>query len=251
MTFILRIEDLPPLSERQERLPVHHALTLHSIDSWDFATTLSPGTPSIYPQIVEESLYTEVGNGVFKMEDHPVREEGRHERRRSKGVYWANEPDIALEEEPFETELLSSSDPSDLEYADPGPSSSTSTDGSSPPSSLPDSTSNQSPQNPKIPIPMDPLRGNTFTHNLPDANPSSYPASKSSADGHRLSSSSSQVGLWQKFKSNVRRPSTRDGPGLDEDEKASARKRMTSLFGDAGKHVMTKTSNHTAQAVGQ
>jgi hypothetical protein len=105
-------------------------------------------------------------------------------------------------------------------------------------------------------MPIDALPGAsntvTYEHNLSETNPPSlrvFSSSKSSPDGRRLSSSSSQVGLWQKFKSNVRRPST--GDGLAEDEKASPRKKMSNVFGDARKHVMTKTSNQAAQAVGQ
>jgi hypothetical protein len=208
--------------------------------------TLNPGTSSIYPNIVEEPFLAENVKASDEMQDDPARVKEGQERRHSKGVSWASQSDIVLEQdEPPEADLPSSSVPSDSDFADLGPSPSTSTaddHGSSPPSSYHDSTPIPRPRSPDMPTPMDPLRKNT--------NPSSprvFPSvSKSSLDGRRLSSSSSQVGLWQKFKSNVRRPSTRDG--FDEDEKASPRKRMSSLLG--GKYVMTKTSN-AAQAVGK
>lgn len=196
------LKDLPPLSERQERRLAHHAQTLHSIDSWDFTTTLN--SSAFYAQTMEgvgspsQVENTEPGDGVFEIEDNPVLEDQSHKRRHIKGVSWANEPEITSEQG----------------FTDPGPSPSTSpTDDSSTSSSLRDSTPISRPQSPNRLIPVAPLPQNALTHkrNLSDVNLPSLrvftSTSKSSLDGHGLSSSS-QVGLWQRFKSNVRR---RDG----------------------------------------
>lgn len=183
----------------------------------------------------------------------------QHLKKHIKGVSWANEPQNVSEQgdELPETDLPSP-DPSESDYADRGTSSSSSTtECSSPPSSFPHSTSISisRPQIPNISMPADAHSRNTPVHDIKTSN-SSPPSlrafrsiPRSSADGRRLSSSSSQVGLWQKFKSNVRRPSARDW--LDEDEKTSPRKGLNSMFGDAGKHMMNMTSNHAAQAVGR
>jgi serine/threonine-protein kinase OSR1/STK39 len=221
-----RTEDLPPLSERQERRAAHHPQALHIVDSWDFATTLSPGVA--YEQRAEAGSssradYSQASDGVFEIEDDPVRQEERHKARIPKGISWAQESDLAPvqdELEPPETDIQSPSDLSDSDAADPqasrSPSTSATDDDSSPPSSFPDPTSIP---NPRIllaqPIDVLPMNKPPHERELSAAGPSLRvfpPTSTSSPNLRPLSSSASQVGLWQKFKSNVRRPSTRDGP---------------------------------------
>ena len=225
LNIVLRIEDLPPLSERQERRLAHQAQTLHSVDSWDFTTTLNPSTPNVYPSTREEvgPLFQggniELGDGIFEMEDDPAHEKERREQRHGKCVYWADESKMESQpNDPPEMDLPSSSDPSDSDCADPGLSPSTSpADGSSPPSSFSDSTTVPRLQSPKNHMP-------TNDHRPSETNPQSFrmfPTSKPSSDQRRLSSSSSQVGLWKKFKTNVRGSPTRDslqGKPKKEDE---------------------------------
>jgi len=259
---MVRTEDLPPLSDRQERRLAHHARTLNSLDSWDFAATLHPATTSVYRQGIgglgpqSQAENTEACGGVFEMEDPPMHQDEGHERQHSRGVSWVNDREIEIEQD--EPDLPSSSDPSDSDFTDPDPSPSTSiADGSSPPSSLPDPTLIPIPHTPDISMRMDAFLNNndTHEHHLSDSAPPSLPVfprtSKSSPlDGKFPAPSPTQTGLWKKIKGNVRRPSTRDGSESD-DKVASPRKKMSSLFGDAGKHAIIKTSSHAAQAVGQ
>jgi serine/threonine-protein kinase OSR1/STK39 len=252
LTFMMWTEDLPPLSERQERRVAHHPQALHTLDSWDFATTLSPAVAGGHEQKVTSYIAnnSQAGDGVFEMEDDPRRQEERHKGRDPKGISWAQELEIALVQDELErpeTDIPSSSDLSDSDVADPqaGRSPSTSiTDDSSPPSSFPDSTPIP---NPRIPLaqPIDIPPMGTLPHecDLSATNSSIrvFPSTSiSSSPGRRpLSSSANQAGLWQKFKSNVRRPSTRDGPSTDD--KSSTRRGMSSVFGDASKQVTATT----------
>lgn len=220
-------EDLPPLTQRQERRIATHAQTLHSVDSWDFATTLNSATTSVYRRRVLEDMDLAAGpqepgriDGVFEMEgeimgDDDNQRGGQHAR----GVSWDEGPPVVFEVEPSEADPTPSPlDTDDLETAieisQSPPSSSTSD--SSPPSSFVDSTL-------KPPEPPSHIPGVATALAVPEPRlktSSSHiitvsPVSSSSSASVRSSASSKQ-NMWSKIKSNVRRHGSRNHISVGE-----------------------------------
>ena len=238
--IVMPTEDLPPLTHRQERRVAHnsHALTHHSIDSWDFATTLNSPTTSVHRRRMLEEMdlatpewdgewEAEEMGGMFEMEGE--REEGK---RHSNAVSWGAEDvgprEVEVEQEQglrggreaeteteteTETEVeiegipSSSSSPSDAEF--PGASLAPSpASGSSPATSVAEIGSEPPPITPK---PTD-TRALAVPQAPPQVPVSSLPPLASSAPAPSTGGKSaaagatatvrrvSSQGLWRKIK---------------------------------------------------
>ncbi|RDB29513.1 Serine/threonine-protein kinase fray2 [Hypsizygus marmoreus] len=260
------LKDLPPLTLRQERRIANNTQTLHSLDSWDFATTLHSATTSVFRRRALEDMdfgvpgeEAEKCEGVFHMEDEVLdKPEAKQEsRRHSRGVSWANEPIILNVQERAQDADPSApaSSPSGSDLSGPAadlsssPVSSNLSD-SSPPSSIAESKT--APE--MITSAILPLKDSEELSNTP-SHPTSHlltSISSPSAATSVLSVSSKQhsQGLWRKFKSNVRRPNSRSDC-VGDDEKPQPEKREKSSMGsfltEAGRHVRSMTSGAILQ----
>ncbi|KAG5648223.1 hypothetical protein DXG03_006180 [Asterophora parasitica] len=214
------LKNLPPLTQRQERRITMNSLTMHSLDSWDFAsTTLHPGTPGLHQRrFIEELDVLEEPRGhndVFDTEDGAV---GAFEG--DKGTFWDDEAGGPNEQEGASDDRSLSS--SDYGFSDPI------LEGSSPPSSL-GSESGPPPPSTISSMKVSKISGSdsgthdwkTLTKKIPikikesasqSSNQSSSTASSSPSPSDLSSSTPHKKGIWHKVKANVRGTPSRDHP---------------------------------------
>ncbi|GLB36455.1 putative serine/Threonine protein kinases, catalytic domain [Lyophyllum shimeji] len=224
------LKDLPPLAQRQERRVTKNTQTMHSLDSWDFATTtLHSPTPSLHQRRAFESINlaesSQDDEGVFEMEEGTngdVKQDSNKERS-SEEVSWSRDNDNANEHEASDIDpSLSSSSPSSSELSSGPPHT-------SPPSSLASSCSPPPPaigSDTVVERPSAHEHKKTLSEKVPIkpsgsqlANQASSITSSSPSSSFLSSSSlasSPRKSLWHRVKSNVRRTGSRD---LDEGEK--------------------------------
>ncbi|KAJ8462443.1 hypothetical protein ONZ45_g17931 [Pleurotus djamor] len=208
------LKNLPPLSQRQERLPVSSALSHRTIESWDFATTIHTPNASIYRRRPSEDkdyfARTTSGDDVSASD---FSWHGSHTslpgKRHAKGVSWHEDPPVLDEEEdlggiddPLDASARSSPD---RIFAD---DQEVQTDASTSPSSisllekpLPTSQSKQpSPSLVTNPLPSQPPAPPAEVQPQPPLTQSELPPSSTSSSG-----------IWRKLKTNLRRPSSSRG----------------------------------------
>lgn len=259
--FITSKENLPPLTQRQERRATRHSQTLHTVDSWDFATTPNSATTSVYRRkisdiddIIQPDTPQSTGakpNGILETEDETAPHGGVTEAGHPKGISWVGATD-ALElngipnADPPTSPSASDTNTSSVPVYTDSHLASSSVGGSSPPSSLGEQALHSQGKASKNLTP-----NGTTTTGLKTVS-SRYPTS-SSPNASLLSTSPNQQGLWHKIKSNVRRPSNR-GDITTNGEKVGitaeisdkkAKSGMSGLLANAGKHARSMTANQT------
>ncbi|KAF9015020.1 kinase-like domain-containing protein [Cyathus striatus] len=165
-------EDLPPLTQRQERRITKNSQSLLSIDSWDFATTVRSPTASVYRNRVLDDTYSPAESS--KLDDVET-EQPTHKAH--------------------------------MERSEPMPSSPSDSQGSAGPSESPEEgkyfLSPPSPSTAPSSVP-DSLHMASATIFRPPKTYLSQNSTTPPGDG--------SLSLWRKIKSNVRRPSSRGGP---------------------------------------
>ncbi|TFK41307.1 kinase-like domain-containing protein [Crucibulum laeve] len=296
------LKDLPPLTQRQERriAKTHH--TLHSLDSWDFNTTVHSPTSSVYRRKALEDMVaaereadTNQAEGVFEMEEererwrtNERREVDHSSRAHSANVSFAEEPIMEWVEDTVEPTSASPTayqtfipnlDPAS-ESSSPSPPPSPSTAPSSFPDSLPIHDKHEtaaltpaptlSPaQAPKATkgtavigtkTPETATEGQatitetqdvTKTPEVPTEAPETVTAARPESRPSIAPTSGNPRSLWRKFKSNVRRPSSRGGPTSD-DKPATENTQTAEEKGSlkSSKSKLSRPANMTAHAVG-
>lgn len=259
---------MPPLTQRQERRIASQAQPIHSVDSWDFATTLNSATTSVYRRrILEDMDHAAESDGPSRIHGIFETESGEQESgRHSKAVSWDEDPSVVLEQDQYEsseTDALSSSPP-DTDYIDASvgisqsPASSATSDSSSP-SSFIDSTL-KPPQELSSHIPN---VISVLAVPIPRPAPSSphilaASSVSSSSSASVISSSPNQRSFWNKLKSNVRRQEPRTDVAI-HNEKGRATPSdilkgaggVSSRLSGAGRHIRSKANTHTSHASGK
>lgn len=99
------LKDLPPLTKRQERRAVNQIHFPHSIDSWDFMTTVnSPATSAYRRRVLEEFVAAEDGEGQYQETD-----DEQDSRGESRAVAWDSEPARGQDQQSKAVTVVSSS----------------------------------------------------------------------------------------------------------------------------------------------
>ncbi|KAG6910568.1 hypothetical protein DXG01_009518 [Tephrocybe rancida] len=214
------LKDLPPLTQRQERRVLKNSQTMQSLDSWDFATTMTtghPGVSGLHQRLTDEDLVLVRDSGeVFEM-DADLLQHGAvsTSRRHSKELTWADQTgQINLEDDVLREVMYdpspSSSPPSDAGSSDPVVST--------PSTSLSADSSKSSPLSSPITVQVILSHSNSATAVAKTVeSPAHPPFLSSSVPSSILStppssfSSSPRHGLWHRVKSNVRGSSSRSG----------------------------------------
>ncbi|KAG6889370.1 hypothetical protein C0995_001435 [Termitomyces sp. Mi166 len=198
-------EDLPPLTQRQERQVLKNSQTMQSFDSWDFTTTtVHPGLPRRLTG--EDPALGEEYNDVFEMDGDPLQHRAASLRylRRSTELLWAGRTDDhkAVQETSDDPSTPSSSPSDSGSTSDPVLSSSTSVSAGS--DSCPSSAIFTKADYPR-PTPAKDV------HKLASKSPFSPSSPSSSLSSSPSSfSTSSRKGLWHRVKSNIQRPPSRN-----------------------------------------
>lgn len=195
----MNLEDLPPLTQRQERRTIAPVKSASSIDSWDFATTIHSSQTVHKPRFSGEPEDGKL-NGVFVMDE--VEEYDPSFARLVEPA--THDPESVLEieiEAPFSSPTTSTSSLQGS-IVDDSPSSLP----TSAPSSYTDSSDLSKVQSNKSFINNEPLASIAEHSHQP---PVASKLRQSISVPQKLSSSSSSEfgirrNLWQKFKANVR-----------------------------------------------
>lgn len=218
-------EELPPLTQRQERRVVNRISSVNSVESWDFTTTVTT---------IRRSGDIFTGDDQGDLNISPLtRESG---------------PDVS----PCEQENSPSSSSSKsgcsslLQNSSTTPSSSSSLLHTSPPSSYMESSTRvqENESNSELLV-------STTKNTNQDTLTSSETSLPSPPTPRRMPSSNStptvstnQQGLWRKIKNNVRPSSRGDGEGLDNGPRKE-RGRIGNIFASSSRGLSSKLSSRS------
>jgi serine/threonine-protein kinase OSR1/STK39 len=219
------LKELPPLTQRQERRVVNHLTSIHSVESWDFPTIISPLAP-IYRKRHSEDLLSaddRENSNIFLLTE-------------------SSEPDLPPRQQAKrEIDVLSSSGTSTgssaLDSITTRSTTTSYTGSTGLPYGIKEKLSSESRPG------LEPLASTTENTNQSIAvsselsPPAPFPRTPSSQRFILPSTSPSQQGLWSKIRSNVRASSRSDNEGLDNSPRKE-RGKIGGMFASASKGLL-------------
>ena len=234
------LEDLPPLTQRQERRVVNHITSINSVESWDFPT-INSSFPTIHRKRFSETLFSPDDRANLNISL----------------LTESSDPDLLPSEQAKqEIDVLSSSGTSSgnsrsVFSSITTPSTTTSLLHTSPSytesTRLPYAVQEKLSSESRPPLELLASRTENANQSIPVSSELSLPAASPCTSSSQQFTSTTpiawtgQQGLWRKIKINVRTSSRTDDEGLDNSPR-KARRKISGIFASASKGLLSSRS---------